>query len=317
MCYNPQVIRTSINNFGSNMQRFLNKTFASTQMADIFIDDINKNYHTIIVSCGKCYQCRTSRINNWILRATHELKKYNNIACMITLTYKDEYNIDKSLDYNHFQNFMKLLRKKLNRTISYIAVGEYGYKSDRKHFHAFLLNVSAEDKHIIQKVWKFGFTYTKNADVNALRYILKYSFKQQFKSKNYYELKGLTPPMFHCSKGFGKHVALNDDTYIHRGFFKINNYIYSIPRYYFKLLKQKKGLHNTYNFDNLDYKKMINKYLVMFMKKEKTDELLVNFSTKYTNVYELKRILSLVYSEYSEINERKYNNFIIQFKEAV
>lgn len=317
MCYNPQVIRVSINNYGSNMQRFLKRTFASSQMADIFIDDINSNYNTIIVACGKCYQCRVARINNWILRTTHELKKYNNIACMITLTYSDEYNINKSLDYKDFQNFMKLLRKRLNRSISYIAVGEYGYKSDRKHFHAFLLNVSADDKHIIDKSWRFGFTYTKTADVNALRYILKYSFKQQFKSKNYYELKGLIPPMFHCSKGFGKDIALSDETYVHRGFFKINGYIYSIPRYYFKLLKQKKGLHNTYNFDNLDYNRMISLYLVKFLKQERVDFLLSNFSCKYTTVNELKQILSLVYSEYSEINERKYNNFIIQFKEAV
>lgn len=317
MCYNPQVIRTSINNYGSNMQRFLKNNFAQIEMGYPFVEDINNNYHTIIVACGKCYQCRTSRVNNWILRTTHELKRYNNVACMITLTYKDEFNIDKSLDYKHFQNFMKSLRQKLNRPISYIAVGEYGYKSDRKHFHAFLLNVSAADKHVIDKLWKFGFTYTKTADVNALRYILKYSFKQQFKSKDYYEIKGLIPPMFHCSKGFGKIEALNDDTYIHRGFFKINNYIYSIPRYYFKLLKQKKGLHNTYNFDNLDYNKMIRLHMIRFMKKERVDELLSTFSTKYTGICELKQILSLVYFHYSEINERKYNNFIIQFKEAV
>lgn len=321
MCFNPIAVRVSINNYGTHMKSFLNKRFVPEHydLAEPFKIDIHNNYKTIYVSCGKCYQCRMTRVNTWILRATHELFNYRHNAVMVTLTYNNDNNLDKSLDYTHFQKFLKLLRFHLKgRKISYLAVGEYGYKSDRKHFHAFILGLTDKDKHLIAKCWPYGFTYTKQADVNALRYILKYSFKQQFKSKNYYVEKGLLPPMFHCSKGFGKNVALNKyQDFLSRGYFAINQFKYPIPRYYYKLLVSRGIIHNTYKNDNLDWNKLLYLHLLAAMPKERAEELSSLLDVDNSSLTMLNNILSLSYSYYSDKNKRKYNNFIDRLKEAV
>lgn len=318
MCYHPVAIRVSINNYGNRMKRFLQNKFIDMEMAHLFHQDINDNYKTIYVSCGKCYKCRMQRVNGWILRASHELINYNNKAVMITLTYNNANLGINSLDYKDFQDFLKRLRKNLNgREIKYIAVGEYGYESDRKHFHAFLFNVTKYDTDIINKSWQKGFTYVKNADVNALRYILKYSFKQQFKNNEHYINEGKTAPMFHCSKSLGKNIALDKASeYLSRGYFIVNGFKYNIPRYYFKVLKNHGIIHDTYNFDNADYNKMFYEYLCKFMHKENALELSLKFNIDTTPVLMLKGYLSLGYDYYEIYNESKYRFFIENLKEV-
>ena len=64
----------------------------------------------------------------------------------VTLTYDDdhlpEYN---SLNYKHFQDFMKRLRKSHNRVRFYMC-GEYGEDFSRPHYHALLFNCFFPDK---------------------------------------------------------------------------------------------------------------------------------------------------------------------------
>ena len=320
MCYNPVAVTVSINNYGNRMNKFIKDRFIDIPLGTAFIQDINKNYKTIFVACGKCYACRLSRVNTWVTRATFEMQKYNNRACMLTLTYNNDYMDDPSLNYSDFQGFMKRLRYHLNnRKIIFLAVGEYGFKSDRKHFHALLINVTKDDLKAIQKSWHFGYSYVKNADVNALRYILKYSFKQQFKSKDYYIKKGLKEPMFQCSKGISKDFALDEkniDKYLNQNFISINGKPQPIPRYYFKLLKDRGYLHDTYNFDNLDYKNLLKKFLIRFINEDKVDELMFRLSP-FKNKENLFSVLSIVHSDYSELNDRKYRKFLDDFKEVV
>ena len=62
--------------------------------------------------------------------------------CFITLTYKDDQLPENnSLDYTHWQKFIRSLKKRNNgKTIRYFAVGEYGDQRGRPHFHALLFN---------------------------------------------------------------------------------------------------------------------------------------------------------------------------------
>jgi len=60
-------------------------------------------------------------------------------SCFITLTYSDEkLPEDFSVSLREWQLFAKRLRKKLVTKIRHFAVGEYGDKSFRPHYHALI-----------------------------------------------------------------------------------------------------------------------------------------------------------------------------------
>ena len=61
------------------------------------------------VACGQCIGCRLERSRQWAVRCMHEASMHM-FNSFVTLTYDDdhlpEYN---SLNYKHFQDFMKRL----------------------------------------------------------------------------------------------------------------------------------------------------------------------------------------------------------------
>ena len=66
------------------------------------------------IPCGQCIGCRLAYSRSWAVRCCHEasLHIFNSF---ITLTYDPAYLPDSgSLDIEHFQKFMKRLRKKLH-----------------------------------------------------------------------------------------------------------------------------------------------------------------------------------------------------------
>lgn len=94
-------------------------------------------YTNIDVPCGQCILCRLEHARQWAVRITHEATLHD-ANSFITLTYKDEHLPPYgSLHYEHLQKFWKRLRKKLGK-LRYFAVGEYGDKTLRPHYHACL-----------------------------------------------------------------------------------------------------------------------------------------------------------------------------------
>lgn len=82
---------------------------------------------------------------DWSFRLQQE-HKYSKSALFVTLTYDPKHMpSDGSLDVRHLQLYLKRLRK-LDGTnkIRYYAVGEYGSKSGRPHYHVLLFNASEE-----------------------------------------------------------------------------------------------------------------------------------------------------------------------------
>ena len=73
------------------------------------------------------------------VRCMHEASMHM-FNSFVTLTYDDnhlpEYN---SLNYKHFQDFMKRLRKS-NNGVRFYMCGEYGEDFSRPHYHALLFN---------------------------------------------------------------------------------------------------------------------------------------------------------------------------------
>ena len=94
------------------------------------------------VACGQCLGCRLDRSRMWATRIVHEssLHELDGGNCFVTLTYRDPVECspgqlkeglhvpsDWSLHKEHFQKFMKRLRKAFApQKIRFYMCGEYG-----------------------------------------------------------------------------------------------------------------------------------------------------------------------------------------------
>lgn len=120
----------------------------------------DKHPHTgedVFVPCGKCVDCRKRLISGWSFRLMQE-EKQSDSAYFVTLTYDTQHvpitrNNFMTLDKVDVQHFMKRLRyhsPKTEKPIKYFAVGEYGSKGMRPHYHLILFNAQPE---FIVKAW--------------------------------------------------------------------------------------------------------------------------------------------------------------------
>lgn len=79
--------------------------------------------------------------------------------CFITLTYNEENHVP-SLDYTHFQKFIRKLRKTTGKKIRFYMAGEYGDTYGRPHFHACLFGYRPKDLKLLSKSPSGSLLYT-------------------------------------------------------------------------------------------------------------------------------------------------------------
>jgi hypothetical protein len=106
-------------------------------------------------------------------------------ALFVTLTYDTEYvpitqNGFKNLSKHDVQKFFKRLRKIEQKKLKYFAVGEYGSKRMRPHYHIILYNANANNVH---RAWALdgkmlGQIYIGNVSGASIGYTLKYMQKE-------------------------------------------------------------------------------------------------------------------------------------------
>lgn len=105
--------------------------------------------------CGRCIGCKIDHARGWSIRIGHEASCWD-ANSFVTLTY--EKLESESLQYEHFQEFMRKLRKKVRgvssieddegrvrRPVRFYVAGEYGTRLKRPHWHAVLFNVWFQD----------------------------------------------------------------------------------------------------------------------------------------------------------------------------
>nr|AXH75633.1 MAG: replication initiator protein [Microviridae sp.] len=132
----------------------------------------------VSVPCGKCPACIKRRASQWSYRLMQQEKNCDS-AHFITLTYDNSHvpitpKGFMDLCRKDLQNFFKRLRKahiptykaingKIHlipkQQIKYYAVGEYGGKSFRPHYHVILFNADIE---LIQDAWSYQAPAVKN-----------------------------------------------------------------------------------------------------------------------------------------------------------
>jgi len=126
--------------------------------------------------CGRCIGCKQDRARAWMLRIQHEAQLYDSNV-FVTLTYSDStLPASRSLEYPHFQGFMKRLRYHLegvsalpdgSKPIRFFVAGEYGDANLRPHWHAILFNCRFPDTRQmlhgklvsaqLEELWGLGF----------------------------------------------------------------------------------------------------------------------------------------------------------------
>lgn len=156
------------------------------------------------VACGQCLGCRLDRTLMWAMRIVHESCLHEN-NCFVTFTYrsveesndeqiKNGYHVpaDYSLNYHHFRDFIKRLRRHFPQKIRYFHCGEYGEDNVRPHYHACLFNCSFDDQFVyqqeqgvttyespsLQNLWPFGFCTIGQLNYETAAYTAGYILKK-------------------------------------------------------------------------------------------------------------------------------------------
>jgi len=159
----------------------------------------------ISVPCNKCVACLQNRRAHWSFRLQQELK-VSSSSHFVTLTY-DEKHVPKTtknvntLNKADLQDFFKRLRKKTSNRLRYYAVGEYGSKTHRPHYHVILFNATAQ---AVCETWNKGHTHIGQLTPASCGYTLKYIAKKKQTQKPNDDRAPIFSVM---SKGLGLHYC--------------------------------------------------------------------------------------------------------------
>lgn len=136
------------------------------------------------VPCGKCPPCKKRRSSGWSFRLVKEGES-SYTSYFVTLTYNtDSVPITRngfmSLRKKDLQDYFKRLRKRSSMKLKYYAVGEYGTKKMRPHYHVILFNAIPED---IISAWnldnqELGNVHIGTVSEASIGYTLKYMCKE-------------------------------------------------------------------------------------------------------------------------------------------
>lgn len=167
------------------------------------------------VGCGNCEECRRMKKREWTVRLQEEIK-YDK-GQFITLTFSNEelHKLETELGTNKantiaktaVRRFLERWRKKYKKSVKHWLITELGHSetkkigiiqkgSERIHLHGILF--TNETNETINKLWKYGFTYTgKFCNNQTINYIVKYIIKADQEHKGY-------KPLILTSSGIGK-----------------------------------------------------------------------------------------------------------------
>lgn len=165
----------------------------------------NTQYLFNDVPCGRCYDCRKAHAAKWQARLSNH-NKGGTPPLFVTLTYNDDNLIYAgelpTLHKPDFQNFVKRIRKLTRAQVSYYAVGEYGGKFQRPHYHAIMWNVTVD---MVARAWSLdgkmlGRIEAQQCADGAIRYVTNYTVKTRLSDD---QLLGRLPEFSLMSKGLG------------------------------------------------------------------------------------------------------------------
>lgn len=173
-----------------------------------------------------------SRRDEWTIRLIEESKNAK-FSYFITLTYDDE-SVDLTygnVSKEHLQLFFKKLRKKLGKNkVRYYAVGEYGTKTYRPHYHLIMVSDIVLDSVLVGNVWQYGHNFIGTVTPSSMSYVAKYHV-----NKTDYPA-GLEKPFVLMSKGIGRNYVNKMQDYhaesVERAYYSDYEVKKKLPRYW-------------------------------------------------------------------------------------
>ena len=107
-------------------------------------------------------------------------------ASFVTLTYDPEHlPLDGCLVKRDLQLFLKRLRSVIfPLQVRYFAVGEYGDRTFRPHYHIALFGLGREHQAIIAKVWGLGLVHIGDLTRESAQYVAGYVTKKMTKKED-------------------------------------------------------------------------------------------------------------------------------------
>jgi len=181
--------------------------------------------------CGKCIPCLVNRRRKWVTRLQLEFLAGGARGAFITLTYDASHLPERgTLVPRDLQDFLRELRRQLDnpgpgspllrlfgRRVRYYAVGEYGDRYERPHYHVCLFGLdflTSHEKKALERIWGKGFVHVGNITAASITYVAGYHFKkldrERDDGKTYTEwLEGREPEFARMSRrpGIGKGSA--------------------------------------------------------------------------------------------------------------
>lgn len=139
----------------------------------------------LVVGCGRCEGCASNQVSAWSFRLEKEAERHI-FGHFVTLTYDPAFVPLTpaglpTLDKSDVQKYIKRLRKN-ESNIKYFAVGEYGTKSYRPHYHIIIFGCAQSEN--IREAWSLEGVALGNVHVGsdlhngAVGYSLKYMYKR-------------------------------------------------------------------------------------------------------------------------------------------
>ncbi len=145
----------------------------------------------INVPCGKCFGCQLAKSREWAIRCSHEAQMHDHNS-FITLTYNDK-NLPPAAELRpaDFVNFMKRLRDRSQKQLSFFHCGEYGELDGRPHHHALLFGRHFPDMTYwrksgqynlfrskeLEQIWTNGHSEIGEVSFESAGYIARYQMK--------------------------------------------------------------------------------------------------------------------------------------------
>lgn len=126
-------------------------------------------------ACGRCIPCRIARRRLWTHRMMLEALCHP-FSSFLTLTYADM-PPGGSLVPRDLKLFLMRLRTAFG-PYRYYAVGEYGDRSWRPHYHASLFGVPATAEDLVRKCWGLGHVYLVPFERKTAQYVAGYCTKK-------------------------------------------------------------------------------------------------------------------------------------------
>lgn len=178
----------------------------------------------VFVPCGSCVNCRKKNRTFWAHRITADVQsRYPLGSSFVTLTYSDDLKV---LSKKDLQDFFKRIRHDV--PFSYVAIGDYGSRTKRPHYHFLAIGLDPSNQKLVAKHWAHGFVKVDPVTSGRVNYVVNYMDNFNRLDKKMFDDNGLEAPFSLKSHGIG--LSLFEEYPYGKYFYKGRWYTY--PSYW-------------------------------------------------------------------------------------